>query len=98
MNTTLSQLVRNLIDGADSEGYTKDLAVVNSADVAALKDYLEKPITPIVVTMSLAGNISVRNVPNGQAIEVHDYGCPEDWAGLEEDEDGDSFQRIVCKG
>jgi len=97
MNTTLSQLIRNLIDGADSEGCTDDLAVVNSADVAALKDYLEKPVQPIVVTMTVDGAISVRNVPAGQTVEVHDYGCPDDWEGYEEDEDGDVFQRIVCK-
>lgn len=140
MNTTLSQLIRNLIDGANCPGFRDDLLVVNSADVAALEDYLvtpqpepirrlitnlidvardrfvpgnlavvnsadvialqdylEKPVQPIVVTMTVAGAISVSNVPDGQTVEVHDYGCPDDWEGYEEDEDGDVFQRIICK-
>ncbi len=41
MNTQLRKLIRNLIDGADNEGCSDDLTVVNSADVMALKDYLE---------------------------------------------------------
>ena len=40
-------------------------------------------------------SISIIEAPSDAVIEVWDYDAPDDWAGVETDPDGDTFQRVT---
>lgn len=41
------------------------------------------------------GEVSGWQIPKGVVVEIRDYDCPEDWADLKIDEDGDKYQRVL---